>query len=72
MSDQHRRVFKTPPRNTEAEADADAFKLVGVLTVHAPELLGELEPLTLPPDPDPKPELRPPPGAAALRKKAIA
>lgn len=70
--DRHRRVFKTPLRNTEAEADADALKLVGILTVHAPELLDDLEPLTLPPDPGPDPEPIFPPGAAALRKKAIA
>ena len=74
----HRRIFKTPLRNTEAEADTDAFKLVAVLMGHAPELLPEdFEPVlmpseTAPPDPDPDPELRPPPGAAALRKKAIA
>ncbi len=72
MSDhQHRRVFKTPLRNTEAEADADALKLVVVLMAHAPELLPEgLEPVLMPPDPGPK--LRPPPGAAALRKTQIA
>ena len=77
MSDhRYRRVFKTPLRNTEAEADADALKLVTVLMAHAPELLPEgLEPAPAPVKPAPtKPELElsPPPGAAALRKKAIA
>lgn len=71
--DYHRRVFKTPIRDTEAEANDDAFKLVAILMAHAPELLpDDLEPILMPPEPTPPDRSRLPPGAAALRKKAIA
>jgi len=72
----YRRVFKTPLRNTEAEADDDACKLVAVLMEHAPELLpDDLEPLHMPTETMPKKPKsggREVPGAAAMRKKAIA
>lgn len=64
----HCRVFKTPLRETKIEADVDALTLVEVLMEYAPELLPEDFEYDLTP-PDPKPELRPPPGAAALRRK---